>query len=105
MTKPSKYRNVKKVVDNVTFHSIREADRYIALKTLFRAGEIFDLALQPFFDFKLDGKKMFRYIADFSYTEKDGETVIEDVKGAKTAVYRLKKKLIEHQHGIRILET
>jgi len=35
----------------------------------------------------------------------DGKEVIEDVKGFKTPVYRLKKKLMLAIHGIDILET
>jgi len=103
--KPSKYKNVKKIVDNIEFHSTKEANRYIQLKILFRAGEIFDLAIQPEFPFYIDGKKIFTYKADFSYTEKTGATTVEDVKGMKTPLYRLKRKLTEAQHKIRITET
>jgi hypothetical protein len=31
-------------------------------------------------------------------------TVVEDVKGFRTPLYRLKKKLIEAQYGIAIIE-
>ena len=43
----------------------------------------------------LDGRKKteLRYIADFVY-EKDGKTVIEDVKGKVTAEYRIKRHLM-----------
>ncbi|MBU6390533.1 DUF1064 domain-containing protein, partial [Patescibacteria group bacterium] len=34
----------------------------------------------------------------------DGREEIVDVKGMKTAVYRLKKKLVEAQYGIKIIE-
>jgi hypothetical protein len=47
---------------------------------------------------------MFTYIADFTYFEKDGQQVIEDVKGVRTPVYRLKKKIIEAEYGIAITE-
>jgi hypothetical protein len=101
----TKYKAKPDTVDNVRFASIREKNRYLELKLLFRAGEIFDLALQPEFEFVLDGKKMFSYFADFGYTEKDGTKVVEDSKGYRTPLYRLKKKLIEHQYKIRITET
>ena len=101
----TKYRAKPVVVDNVRFASIREKNRYLELKLLFRAGEIFDLALQPEFEFVLDGKKMFSYFSDFSYTDKDGTKVIEDSKGFRTPLYRLKKKLIEAHHRIKITET
>lgn len=54
-----------------------------------------------------DGKVLERacyYIADFVYTDKDGKTVVEDTKGMRTDVYRIKRKLMLHVHGIRISE-
>lgn len=66
-------------------------------------------------------EKPVTYMADFVYQvpvhnqfeNSDGhivfqdgyETVVEDVKGCKTDVYRLKKKLMLFVHGIRIKET
>jgi hypothetical protein len=104
LAKPSKYRAVKTVVGDITFDSKREAARFCELKLLLRAGQIHNLELQPEFHFKLDGTKIFTYRADFTYFE-DGERVVEDCKGFATPVYRLKKKLIEHQHNITIRET
>lgn len=56
--------------------------------------------------------KVCTYIADFAYdlktlsaSENDRFVpIVEDVKGMKTAVYRLKKKLVEAQYGIQIQE-
>jgi len=45
------------------------------------------------------------YVADFRYKNKEGKEVVEDVKGFKTAIYRLKKKLVKAYYGISILET
>jgi hypothetical protein len=42
----------------------------------------------------MNGTKVFTYKADFSYFT-DKERVVEDVKGFKTPVYKLKKKLVE----------
>lgn len=102
--RPNKYRAKKTTVDNITFDSRAEAIRYCALKVLFRAGHICNLEVQPEFNFKLDGKKIFTYRADFAYFDGD-KRVVEDVKGVKTAVYRLKKKLIESQFKIKISEV
>lgn len=44
-------------------------------------------------------------MADFVYTTEDGAQIIEDVKGMKTDVYKLKKKLMKELRGIEILET
>lgn len=101
----NKFRAQKTEVDGIVFHSKKESLRYRELMLLFRAGEIFDLAIQPEFEFKINDKRMFRYIADFSYTDKDGTKVTEDVKGVRTPLYRLKRKIIEASHGIRITET
>jgi hypothetical protein len=48
-----------------------------------------------------------KYIADFTYFDdtKGGEFIIEDVKGFKTDVYKIKKKLMKHFHNVEILET
>jgi hypothetical protein len=98
-----------RTVDGITFHSEGEAKRYCVLKLLLRQGEIRDLVLQPPFDFRINGKLMFRYKADFSYVRCDtGERVIEDFKSEATAddaLYKLKKKEIEESHGITITEV
>ena len=99
-----KYRAKPIVIDNVRFASQREGNRYRELMLLFRAGAIRNLEIQPEFEFELKGKPIFRYIADFAYFEGE-RRVVEDVKGVKTPVYRLKKKLIEAQFNIQIMET
>lgn len=48
------------------------------------------------------------YTADFVYLDKSGEEIVEDVKSEATrreADYVLRRKLMLHVHGIRILET
>lgn len=44
------------------------------------------------------------YVADFVYLDKDGNLIVEDTKGVRTDVYRIKRKLMLHVHGIRITE-
>lgn len=107
-----KYRNIKTVIDNIKFDSKKESYRYLELKQLQKQGKISDLTLQPKFILEINGCKICNYIADFSYYVQDSRTkaiclnrVVEDVKGMKTAVYRLKKKLMKACHGIDILET
>lgn len=99
----SKYRAVKTTVDNITFDSKREAARYCELKLLLRAEKIRNLEIQPKFNFRLDGDRIFTYRADFAYFDND-ERIIEDVKGVRTPVYRLKKKIIEKAFNVRIVE-
>ncbi len=100
----NKYNARKTLVDGIYFDSIAESHRYIDLKFLQKAGEIKSLETQVPFLFTLNGKKIFKYYADFTYTTKEGIYKIEDVKGMKTAIYRLKKKLIEAQSNIVITE-
>lgn len=83
-----------------------EARHYSELKLREHAGEIVNLELQPKFECIVNGKKICTYIADFRY-ELTGsgfqETV--DVKGMKTTVYKLKKKLVEALFDITIMEV
>ena len=105
----SKYNAKKTLVDGIIFHSMAEANRYKTLKLLERAGELCDLKLQVPFEFILNGRKLFTYYTDFTYKLNEHNAIewmnyIEDVKGMTTPLYRLKKKLIEAQHGITISE-
>lgn len=95
----TKYNAKKTAVNGITFDSKKEARRYKELRLMERAGEITDLELQPRFRLQegfTDGsgkrQRPIDYIADFMYTEK-GIRVVEDVKGKKTQVYGIKKKL------------
>lgn len=102
----NKYKNQKVTVDGIKFDSMKEARRYKELKLLERGGAITDLTLQPKFELiptiKREGHKTERvtyYIADFAYTEKKtGKEVVEDVKGYKTKVYKLKKKMFLYKY-------
>jgi hypothetical protein len=106
-----KYGNRKVSVDGYKFDSVREAQRYIDLSLMQRAGVISDLRRQVPFELVPKQKdsrgrviREIRYIADFVYTE-NGKTVVEDAKGYKTKEYELKKKLMKYFHNIEIKET
>lgn len=102
----SKYNNQKTIVDGIAFDSKKEATRYGQLKLMEMAGNIMDLKLQFVMPYELDGKRIFKYICDFAYFDRGKNTMIfEDVKGMKTPVYKLKKKLIENMYKIKITET
>ena len=100
-----KYNAKKTAVDGITFDSKKEARRYSELKLMEKAGEIYNLELQPRFllqdKFRYKGEafRKIEYIADFRYTDKTGATVVEDVKGYKTEMYNLKKKWFLRQYG------
>lgn len=100
-------------MDGITFDSRREAIRYRELTLLERAGKISGLQRQVKYLLlpaqKVAGKTAERavsYIADFVYRDAStGETVVEDVKGVRTEVYKLKRKLMLFAHGIQIKEV
>ena len=92
--------------DGQKFDSVKEFHRWGCLRLLERAGRITDLRRQVSFELipKQDGERACSYVADFTYYE-DGKLVVEDCKGFKTDVYRIKKKMMLWVHGIRIRET
>lgn len=128
----SKYHNRKIEINGIRFDSHKEAQRYVQLMNAMRLGAIRDLRLQVDFtlqeaytDWHGNRIRAIRYRADFTYQltgdfpasisaedrelwrryiESGKETVIEDVKGVKTQVYKLKEKLIA-QKGIAIREV
>jgi len=123
----SKYRAVPIVVDGIRFASTKEARRYGELRLLERAGKIWDLTLQPQFELHAAGQRTLRklsgapdvevwheggtpgglvgiYRADFVYATKAG-TIVEDAKGVRTALYQWKKKHVEIEYGVRIVEV
>ena len=91
----------KPIVDGIRFDSELEARRYRDLKA---DPAVRDLRWQVPFAFEEDGKVIFRWVSDFIYRRGDGPEIVEDVKGMKTTLYRLKKKLIEARHGFKIQE-
>lgn len=98
-------KNVKrKLVNGIEFDSTKEARRYQDLELMQQAGQIFELRRQVPFPIAINGMTVCVWLADFVYRQA-GQDVIEDVKGWKTDVYLLKKKLVQAQYGIKILET
>lgn len=116
----TKYRNRKTVYRGITFDSEAEARRYAELLMQSNAGIITNLRrqvkyrlipTQKLIEPKKDcGGRMRHseypvdYVADFVY-EKDGKTIVEDVKGKETDTYVIKRKLMLYVHGIQITEV
>ena len=123
----TKYHNRKVTIDGITFDSQKEAVRFQELRLLERAGAISELRRQVKYilipaqreesseTFKKGSKKGLlkpgrvieqecSYIADFVYFQ-DGKTVVEDAKGVRTPEYKIKRKLMLLNYGIRIKET
>ena len=103
----SKYRSIKTTVDGITFDSKKEAKRYQELKLLQRANKIKNLRLQVSYVLieKSRYGRQIKYIADFVYYDKElKQEVVQDTKGFRTDVYRLKKRLMAERYGIEIKE-
>jgi hypothetical protein len=93
-------------VDGFSFPSRREASRYVDLKVLQACGIIRDLQLQKRYELRVCGDLVATYTADFVYYDvKAKQVIVEDSKGVRTAVYKLKRKLMRALYGISILET
>lgn len=106
----SKYKNKKVEYKGMLFDSKKELSQYLILEDMQNKGQIKNLKRQiPFVlvpSFNL-GKKRYRemkYIADFVY-EENGKQIVEDVKGIRTDVYKLKKKLMAYIYEIEIKEV
>lgn len=113
-----KYHNKKaeRILENgkvIHFDSQKEARRFDDLLLLWKAGEIYELKLQPQFTLQEsyitpEGVRVqaIKYVADFSYNTGNG-SIVEDVKSnaTKTRVYGLKKKLMLEKFGITVTEV
>ena len=118
----NKYKARRTMAFGKTFASKKEADRYMVLKNLEAKGKITDLKTQVKFVLipaqrepdtvgvrggKIKGKLIERelfYLADFVYI-RNGELIVEDVKGYRTPEYKIKKKLMLYMCGIHIKEV
>lgn len=102
----SKFHAIPTVVNGWRFDSQAEARRYQQLLLLGAAGDLDNLELQPAFRIVVAGVPIATYRADFAYRALPSQAlVVEDVKGVKTPVYRLKKKLVEALYGLTIQEV
>lgn len=123
----SKYGAKKVTVDGLTFDSKKEANRYRELKILEKIGEITNLQMQVKYVLIpaqrepdtvgkrggiIKGKLIERevsYIADFVYTDVNGNRVVEDVKGYRGGgayeVFKIKRKLMLYIQKIKVEEV
>lgn len=109
--KKNKYNAKKRTIDGHTFDSSKECMRYLRLKADLQDKKIANLRLQPKFTlqegFTHEGKSIraLTYVADFSY-HKDGQFIVEDTKGYRTEVYKIKRKLFLFKYPeIKFIET
>ena len=102
--KGGKYNNQKTTYNGKEYDSKKEAKRAWELDLLLKSGNIKGYETQPRYPIIHNGIKICTYIGDFLVTKTDGSRDLEDVKGVKTAVYVLKKKLVKAYYGIDIKE-
>lgn len=96
----SKYNSKRTVVDGIKFDSIKESNRYKELLILQREGAVSHFLMQV--PFLLDGGVKYRL--DFLVFWTDRHISYEDVKGFKTEVYKIKKKMVEARYQLKIEE-
>jgi len=119
----SKYLAKKCEYNGIKFDSKKEMRHYIELSN---DKDVTDLQMQVRYElipvqrepstFNSKGREVLgkvierkcEYVADFVYT-KDGETVVEDVKGYRMggaySVFTIKRKLMLEKYGIRVKEV
>ena len=108
----NKYNARRNSISGKKFDSTAEARRFSELSRLLRVGKISELRRQVSYElipaqYDGDGKLLERavsYKADFVY-ERDGALIVEDVKGARTKDFIIKRKLMLYVHGIRVQEV
>lgn len=104
MRRRNKYNAKKTIVDGIKFDSKMEAERYAELKLMQKAGQIVGLEVHPRYPIFIGKHHICVYEADFSYIDPLAKMIVEDVKGVRTALFILKKKLMLAIHGIEVEE-
>jgi hypothetical protein len=117
----SKYHNEPVTVDGIRYDSKNEMLRHNFLKMMERAGEISNLRYHVKFELipqitreeivhlKTKDKVVTKviqsaryYEADFVYTNKNGEEIVEDFKGQETDLFKFKAALFFYKYGKQI---
>lgn len=119
--KKSKFHNEPVTVDGIRYDSKNEMLRHNFLKMMERAGEISNLRYHVKFELipqitkeeivhlKTKDKLVTKvvqsaryYEADFVYTNKKGEEIVEDFKGQETDLFKFKAALFFYRYGKQI---
>jgi hypothetical protein len=108
-----KYHARPQTTEDGFFASKAELRRYRELQLLEKAGTISNLERQPQYALMtidtagecvpiVIGKRYAKYVGDFRYTDLDGATVVEDVKGVDTPTSKLKRAIVKASYGIDV---
>jgi len=99
----NKYNAVKTKVDGKTCDSKIEARHYATLLLCEKNGHIKDLILHPRFPVCINGKKICTVVLDFQFYDNQMEEMrYIDVKGMYTSESKLRHKLLEATHPIKV---
>jgi hypothetical protein len=105
----NKYSAKPTIYNGKKFPSIKEANYCkrldISMKATSEKERVIKYEMQVPFEVVVSGAKICKYLLDFKVYYADGSIEFIDVKGVKTPVYRIKKKLVEAIHGIKIIEV
>jgi hypothetical protein len=102
-----KYKNIKTIVNGITFDSKKEAGYYGILRLKEKARLIHSFEMQVRYDLVVNNINICFYKADFVTYKNNKVFEVIDVKSEitkKLPVYRLKKKLMKAIYGINIVE-
>jgi hypothetical protein len=92
----NKFGAVKQTYKGYSYHSKAEAKYAFELDLRKKAGEIKDWHRQKKVElFGENGMRVCNYYMDFVVEENDGSTTYVEVKGFKTPLWNLKRKLME----------
>lgn len=104
----SKFGNIPNRCSAGIMHQSKlEARRCTELHLMQQGGLISDLEAHPQPRLRLDvnGEHICSYLPDFRYITDTGETVLEDTKGIRTEVYKLKARLVKALYGLEVREV
>lgn len=97
----SKYGNTRVASADGAFDSKAEYARWGELQLLAKDGQISQLRRQVRYPLTAHNQLIGHYVADFVYV-RDGEEVIEDVKGHRTQLFIWKARHFRAQYGKEI---
>jgi len=107
-TGKNKYHAKALSVNGIDFDSKAEYTRYVELSIAQKAGAISGLNHHKKFMLLPASKHgpAIYYESDYSYIDKTGKLIVEDVKSTatKTSLYKLKKRLMAEKYNINITE-
>lgn len=96
-----KFNAIRTETNGYKCGSKKEAKYLEGLLLARRSGELCFFLFQVPFHLKSG----VRYIVDFVEFWKSGEVRFVDTKGYRTAMYKVKKKLVESEYPVKILEV